>query len=148
MPRKLSEERTRKELIDPQLEQAGWYLRDHAKVKTEIPVDGYDAEPWNGVSDYCLYRENGEVLAVVETSSPCVGGWGSPRGRWRGCLRVCYRRALTMDDRLLSTLEYLISAFAGVVARVESLRGRMGESTRQVEGLFESLLSQSFDGGR
>ena len=32
----------------------------------------------------------------------------------------------------------------GVVARVESLRGRMGESERQVEGLFESLLSQSF----
>jgi hypothetical protein len=49
--------------------------------------------------------------------------------------------------------------FVGVVARVESLplaakrlgdfvRGRMGESTRQVEGLFESLLSQNFDGGR
>jgi type I restriction enzyme S subunit len=38
--------------------------------------------------------------------------------------------------------------FAGVVARVESLRGRMGESTRGVEGLFESLLAQSFDGGR
>jgi hypothetical protein len=38
--------------------------------------------------------------------------------------------------------------FAGVVARVESLRGRMGESARQVEGLFESLLAQSFDGGR
>ena len=35
--------------------------------------------------------------------------------------------------------------FAGVVARVESLRGRMGESTRQVEGLFESLLSESFE---
>jgi hypothetical protein len=43
---------------------------------------------------------------------------------------------------------------AGVVARrrtelvevVESLRGRMGESERQVEGLFESLLSQSFGG--
>ena len=34
--------------------------------------------------------------------------------------------------------------FAGVVARVESLRGRMGESERQVEGLFESLLSESF----
>lgn len=38
--------------------------------------------------------------------------------------------------------------FAGVVARVESLRGRMGESTRQVEGLFESLLAKSFGGGR
>ncbi|MBI5294913.1 MAG: hypothetical protein HY869_05515 [Chloroflexi bacterium] len=61
MPRQISEERTRKEMIDPQLEQAGWYLRDHSKVKIEIPVDGYDAEPWNGVSDYCLYRENGEV---------------------------------------------------------------------------------------
>ena len=66
MPRKISEQATRKEMIDPQLEKAGWYLRDHSKVKIEIPVDGYDAEPWNGVSDYCLYRENGEVLAVVE----------------------------------------------------------------------------------
>jgi hypothetical protein len=37
--------------------------------------------------------------------------------------------------------------FAGVVARVESLRGRMGESMRQVDGLFESLLSESFGGG-
>jgi hypothetical protein len=34
--------------------------------------------------------------------------------------------------------------FAGVVARVESLRGRMSEAGRQVEGLFESLLSESF----
>ena len=47
---------------------------------------------------------------------------------------------------LLSTVEYLISALVGVMARVESLRGRMGESTRQVEGLFESVLSESFGG--
>ena len=47
------------------------------------------------------------------------------------------------DMELLTTLEFLLSAFAGVVARVESLRGRMGESTRQVEGLFESLLAES-----
>jgi type I restriction enzyme R subunit len=70
--RKISEERTRKEMIDPQLERAGWFLRDHAKVKIEIPVDGYDAEPWNGVTDYCLYRENGEVLAVVEAKKTVV----------------------------------------------------------------------------
>ena len=38
----------------------------------------------------------------------------------------------------------LQEGFAGVVARVESLRGRMGESTRQVEGLFESLLAEAF----
>jgi len=51
------------------LETAGRYLRDHArehaKVKIEIPVDGDDAEPWNGVSDYCLSGENGEVLRVI-----------------------------------------------------------------------------------
>jgi len=34
--------------------------------------------------------------------------------------------------------------FAGMVARVESLRGRMSEAGRQVEGLFEALLSESF----
>ena len=68
----ISEERTRKEMIDPQLERAGWYLRDHAKVKIEIPVDGYNAEPWNGVTDYCLYRENGEVLAVVDAKKTAV----------------------------------------------------------------------------
>ena len=38
--------------------------------------------------------------------------------------------------------------FAGVVRRVEGLRGRMSEAERQVEGLFESLLRESFDGGQ
>ena len=36
--------------------------------------------------------------------------------------------------------------FAGVVKRVESLRARMSEAERQVEGLFESLLHESFGG--
>ncbi len=72
MARNISEKNTRKEMIDPQLEKAGWYLRDHSKVKIEIPVDGYNAEPWNGVTDYCLYRENGEVLAVVEAKKTAV----------------------------------------------------------------------------
>ena len=49
-----------------------------------------------------------------------------------------------MDD--ITTVNGLSSTvcFTGMVARVESLRGRMGESARQVEGLFESLLSESF----
>jgi type I restriction enzyme, R subunit len=70
--RRISAGRTRKEMIDPQLEQAGWYFRDHSKVKTEIPVDGYDTEPWTRVTDYTLYRENGEVLAVVEAKKTTV----------------------------------------------------------------------------
>ena len=40
---RISEAQTRKELIDPQLEKAGWYLRDHSKVKIEIPAS--PAEP-------------------------------------------------------------------------------------------------------
>jgi len=36
MPRHVSEEITRKEMIDPQLEQAGWYLRDHAVEQAKV----------------------------------------------------------------------------------------------------------------
>lgn len=54
----------------------------------------------------------------------------------------------------LSNLLDVICQFSGMVARaacrvhrdIESLRGRMGESARQVEGLFESLLAEAFDG--
>ena len=49
-----------------------------------------------------------------------------------------------IDVKFTPSLLSLQEKFAGVVARVESLRGRMGESERQVEGLFESLLSESF----
>ncbi|MCJ7432485.1 MAG: hypothetical protein MUO77_03265, partial [Anaerolineales bacterium] len=77
MPRKISEERTRKEMIVPQLETAGWYLRDHSKVKIEILMI---VPP----------------LSLQEEFAPCRG------------------------------------SSSGVVARVESLRGRIGESERQV----------------
>jgi hypothetical protein len=39
-----------------------------------------------------------------------------------------------------------IDRMTGVVARVEGLRGRMSEAGRQVEGLFESVLSEAFNG--
>ncbi|MCT7954310.1 hypothetical protein [Laspinema palackyanum] len=61
-----NEANTRKELIDKALQTAGWNLEDPNQVGIEIPVDGYDAEPWNGVTDYCLYQPNGEAIAVVE----------------------------------------------------------------------------------
>ena len=44
------------------------------------------------------------------------------------------------------TVKPVRSELAGVVARVEPLRGRVGESAGQVDGLFESLLSESFGG--
>ena len=67
MPR-ISETATRAKLIDPLLTEAGWNLKDRTQVDFEIPVDGYDKEPWNGVTDYCLYHPSGEVLAVVATT--------------------------------------------------------------------------------
>src|SRR5688572_6785384 len=62
----LNEAQTRVRLIDPQLRAADWKLNDRTQVRFEVPVDGYDAEPWNGVTDYCLYEPSGNVLAVVE----------------------------------------------------------------------------------
>ncbi len=61
-----SEARTRRELIDPALLHADWDVTNPAQVGIEVPVDGEGAEPWNGVTDYCLYRHDGQVLAVVE----------------------------------------------------------------------------------
>lgn len=84
-----TEAKTRKELIDPALKRAGWNVADPARVGLEIPVDGFDPVAWQilsrklaqlradggatydletpkGVSDYALYRPNGEIVAVVE----------------------------------------------------------------------------------
>jgi len=83
-----NEARTRKELIDPALKRAGWDVEDHTKVRVEIPVDGFDPQAWQvlstklkhiqetgpaynlglpaGISDYALYRPNGEIIAIVE----------------------------------------------------------------------------------
>jgi type I site-specific restriction endonuclease len=45
---------------------ADWKINDRTQVRLEVPVDGYNAEPWNGVTDCCLYDASGNVLAVVE----------------------------------------------------------------------------------
>jgi len=76
---------TRRELIDPALEKAGWDLSDPTQVRREIPADQYNAQAWQrlaamtrrlhdlpavkvpkGICDYALYQPNGEIVAVVE----------------------------------------------------------------------------------
>ena len=59
-------------MFDLALEKARWYLRDHTQAWIEIPVDVYDAKPWNGVTDYCLFRPNGEVIAAVEAKKTTI----------------------------------------------------------------------------
>src|SRR5262245_23813327 len=68
MPRTmdLNEAQTRGAQINPQLEAAGWNLADNTQVRFEVPVVGYNPQPWNGFTDYCLYDPDGSVLAVIE----------------------------------------------------------------------------------
>lgn len=61
-----NEAETRYNLIDPALKKAGWNLSDRTQIWFEVPVQGYDASPQSGITDYCLYRTNGEVLGVIE----------------------------------------------------------------------------------
>lgn len=89
-----TEQKTRKELINPELQKAGWDITDPAQVGLEIPVDHYDPAAWQqlqqrikqlreadpsislqlptGVSDYALYRPNGEIVAVVEAKRTSI----------------------------------------------------------------------------
>lgn len=62
----MRESETRYTLIDPLLQKAGWNLNDRSQVQFEIPTENYDKTLINGFTDYTLYRENGEVLAVIE----------------------------------------------------------------------------------
>ena len=89
-----TEAKTRKELIDPALQKAGWDVSNPDQVGLEIPVDGFDSQTWqrletklkrlkesggsynpplpSGVSDYALYRPNGEIMAVVEAKRTSI----------------------------------------------------------------------------
>src|SRR5437879_2266926 len=59
----LNEARTRSELIDQQLRTASWHA---PLVRTEVPVAFYDPKPRDGYTDYSLYDEAGDVIAVIE----------------------------------------------------------------------------------
>jgi len=61
-----NEANTRKDLIDRALKTAGWNLDDSNQVGIEIPVDGYNAAPWNGVGF-------GEFLLVASTADGDTG---------------------------------------------------------------------------
>jgi type I site-specific restriction endonuclease len=60
-----SEQETRYNLINP-LAKAEWYLSDRSQIWFEVPVEGYDASQQSGITDYCLFRTNCEMLAVIE----------------------------------------------------------------------------------
>ncbi len=44
-----NEATTRRELIDPALQRAGWDLNDPDQVRFEIPVDGTSPQAWSAL---------------------------------------------------------------------------------------------------
>lgn len=84
-----NEATTRRDLIDPALGKAGWDVNDATLVGIETPVDGSDPQQAHllleryrtddtvdlpsGFADYTLYRDTGEVLAVVEAKRLHLG---------------------------------------------------------------------------
>jgi type I restriction enzyme R subunit len=71
----LNEHETRGQLIDRQLEKAGWKLDDGTQVRREVPAAQAAFEPpspvygpafFRGITDDCLYDEDGCVLSIVE----------------------------------------------------------------------------------
>jgi type I site-specific restriction endonuclease len=89
-----TEAKTRNDLINPALEKAEWNLADPNQVGFEIPVDETDPAVWqrrqtklrtlrergvpynvalpSGISDYALYRPNGEIIVIVEAKRSSV----------------------------------------------------------------------------
>lgn len=61
-----SEALTRADLINPQLERAEWDLGDRSRIRFEVPVAGYEPNPWNGFTDFSLYEPTGQVIAIIE----------------------------------------------------------------------------------
>src|ERR1700721_2670553 len=94
-----NEAQTRVLHIDPQLRAADWKLNDRTQVRLEVPVDGYDAEPWNGVTDYCLYDATRDVLAVgrVAGASGGLGGDGIKLPIFRNTSSVGVRGLVRSD---------------------------------------------------
>ncbi|MBK9593145.1 MAG: hypothetical protein IPO32_17155 [Crocinitomicaceae bacterium] len=77
----MNEAKTRKELIDIQLQQSGWNVNDQTQVMIEFDInvglpDGVcePQTPYQGhqFSDYVLLGKNGKPLAVVEAKKTFV----------------------------------------------------------------------------
>ena len=63
---KFSEEDTRKYLIDTQLDQAGWSVKDKHQVDIEYPVLHQPTKSGEGQIDYVLLGSDSKPLAVIE----------------------------------------------------------------------------------
>jgi hypothetical protein len=67
-----TEAQTRKDLIDPTLEKAGWNVHDPARVGTGIPVERFDPQAWRVLKARLnRLREAGVPYEVEASRSVC-----------------------------------------------------------------------------
>lgn len=62
----LTEEDTRRELIDVMLKEAGWDTDNTLQVKLEYPVAPFPNKSGKGRADYVLWDKKGQPIAVIE----------------------------------------------------------------------------------
>ena len=92
----MNEAETRKELIDQQLEEAGWQLNDPTMVVEEFQLgdinwqaDDTEPRPYgNGFSDYVLLGKDGKPLAVVEAKRSSRDAENGREQAKQYCLRI------------------------------------------------------------
>lgn len=131
------EAQTRYNIIDPALVKAGYKLSDRTQIWFEVPVQGYDSSPSSGITDYCIFRPNGEVLAVIEAK------------KTRRDARVGKEQVLRYVTEIEKKQSFrpplhLQQKFASLVERVEQLLEKQRESERKLEALFMSLMNKYF----
>lgn len=62
----LTEEQTRRELIDVMIKQAGWNTNNKLQVKREYQVAPFPNKSGKGRADYVLWDKKGQPIAVIE----------------------------------------------------------------------------------
>lgn len=73
----LTEEQTRRELIDVLLKEAGWKLDDKGQLEREYPVMPFPNKSGKGRADYVLWDKKGQPVAVIEakkTATDAIAG--------------------------------------------------------------------------
>ena len=63
---------TRRKLIDPALDKAGWDVNDPSQVGIEIPVDGFDPAAWQRL-DKKLRETGGTYTADLPSGKGFIG---------------------------------------------------------------------------
>lgn len=116
----LNESQTRALLINPLLVKAEWKLNDHAQVGFEIPVEGYDPKPWNGIT---VTGERSGTLRKLAGADACA----------------------TSADAARVAREKAEAELAELQSRIAPLEKEINQLTRQFWVTKEKVVAEKYD---